>query len=234
MTAVLEGVTKMDFLCGTATLPPTAITASEWIDLISETMPMSFGDIGSMYPIAELLLHTPRIKQFAYDQEVTPREVRRARTGAVPNGARFLHCGRLGEGPFLEDRVLVRELVLGKSYVPDATRSWDLYGLDVIWEVKRHPRPVLSGLLTARDIGLARYGDAVLKNIFGSAEESPSRHGYVVARTVLHHLYQALATAHRDAKDRMERIERRQERIAGLLGRTGYGPFLNANRLKVS
>jgi len=118
------------------------------------------------------------------------------------------------------------DLLLGKEFEKDAGRTWRLSKLEVDWRWMLS-RAVLGsaaqGFVATRIILHALSHDEML-DLFSKQDFASV---YLAGRTVLHTLYQALDAAGREAENHTKQVRAHQRRVAGMLGRTGYGPFEN-------
>src|SRR3989344_1813612 len=120
MTAVLDGMTPLAFVRGELGVAPSVLTSEDWVQLIDDAMKdVSFGDIGRMKSIGEILRTMPNLVQ-GCRQEVGPSAMIKGHIDASP-GTRFLDCGTFSNRPFTRARHLSTNLLLGKKELePDA------------------------------------------------------------------------------------------------------------------
>lgn len=229
MTAVLDGVSTLDFLQGRIGARLQEIKPEEWIGLVNDVARRSFGDMGGMYSIGELL---PRIPGFGpgYGSRlvVVPAgaaEMRRAQTGPVPHGARFLFCKRLEVAP-LDTGYRCNDLVFGKAYDPAGPRPWALYRLEYELLLVRlrgiygdgSPAPLQdkpSGLAPRR-ITLTLLSTEEMGELFRLTDH------HLLPLDLLRCLHAGLGVAVREGEERVARTQQHRRAVEDLFCRLGW------------
>ncbi len=232
MTAVLDGMTPLAFVRGESNITSASLAPEDWVVLIDDALKdVSFGDIGRMKPIGEVLRAMPNL--FGCRQEVSPSILTKGEIDTPP-GTRFLDCGTFSNRPLTKARHLSKNLLLGKKeFEPDAKRVWHLFELEVIWG--QTLTMFERGLVVARSVALHALSEPEILKLFGerdSTSDNPFYGDLWLGRGVLHHLWMALGDTIRDTENRMKRVHARQQDIADVLGRMGYGPFKKLRQVR--
>jgi len=226
MTAVLDGITPLVFVRGEVSVTPTSLAPEDWVELIDDVLKdASFGDIGQMKPIGEILRIIPRL--FGCQQEVSPSVIAKGKIDTPP-GTRFLDCGTFSNRPLTRARHLSTNLLLGqkKAFEPDAKRVWRLFRLEVIWGETR--KQFALGVVVAKSVTLRALSEPEILELFrerDSHSENPFYGDIWLGRGVLYHLWMALGDTVREMEARVKRVRERQQDIADVLGRAGCGSF---------
>lgn len=222
MTAVLDGMTPLAFVRGDVTIPVISLTPEDWVELIDEALfGLPIERIADMMPIGEILSRRYGGLRDVRHQTVSPNVLKKT-VGYAPPGARFLHCNAFA--PMAPTRSA--DLLLGKEFEKDVGRIWRLSRLEVRWrqmrpqELSRHD----TKSFTATQITLHALSHDEVLDLFKSQDLNSV---YLAGRSVLQRLYQAFDATGREAENYAGQVRARQRRVAGMLGRTGYGPFAN-------
>ncbi len=225
MTAVLDGMTPLAFVRGESNITSASLAPEDWVVLIDDALKdVSFGDIGRMKPVGEILRTMPNL--FGCRQEVSPSIIAKGEIDTPP-GTRFLDCGTICNKPFTRMRHRSTNLLLGKKEIEqDTKRAWRLFKLEVIWG-QTHKQFAL-GVVVASSIALRILSEPEMLELFrgrDSTSDNPFYGDLWLARGVLHNLWLALGDTIRETESRTKRVYARQQDIADVLGRMGYGPF---------